>query len=344
MKFLDEVQIRVDAGDGGNGCASFRREKFIPFGGPDGGDGGDGGSVYLQTDGNINTLIDLRFQRVYSAKRGENGRGRLQTGKSGESLTIKVPIGTSVFDANTKELIIDLVEDNQIFCVAEGGRRGLGNNTFKSSTNRSPRRITKGIPGEKRDLLLELKLLADVGLLGMPNAGKSTFIRSVSAARPKVADYPFTTLHPNLGVVSTGIDHSFIIADIPGLIPGAAEGAGLGSQFLKHLSRTSILLHLVDIAPYDGTDPVENAKQIMLELKKFNKDMVKKEQWLILNKTDLVPPENIEKLCLDITKRLRWKGKTFKISALKKQNTKELCYALMERFEEIKKESKKTRP
>lgn len=330
MKFIDEVQIRVEAGDGGNGCLSFRREKFVPFGGPDGGNGGNGGSIFFEANSNLGTLIDLRHQRFYRAIRGENGKGRLKSGASGEDLIIKVPVGTIIIDRDTEETLGDLTKHEQMLCIAKGGRGGLGNAHFKSSTNRSPRRITNGTPGEKRNLLLELKLLADVGLLGMPNAGKSTLIRAVSKARPKVADYPFTTLHPNLGVVSIAKGKSFVIADIPGLIPGAAEGAGLGSQFLKHLSRTGILLHLVDIAPLDGSDPSESAQKIIDELGKYDPEMLKKERWLVLNKIDLVPEKDREKICKKIIKRLHWKNPVFKISALTKYNTQELCYALME--------------
>lgn len=330
MKFVDEANIRVEAGDGGNGCLSFRREKFIPRGGPDGGDGGDGGSIYLKANANLNTLVDFRHHRLYRAKRGEDGMGRERTGKSGDNLFIEVPVGTVVFDDDTKELIGDLIKNGQELCVAKGGYHGLGNTRFKSSTNRAPRKTTKGTLGEKRNLHLELTVLADVGLLGMPNSGKSTFIRAVSAARPKVADYPFTTLHPHLGVVRVEEHKSFVIADIPGLIPGAAEGAGLGIQFLKHLSRTGILLHFVDVAPQDESDPVITAKEIIAELKKFSAELAKKERWLVLNKIDLLPENEVDLRCNKIIKQLKWKGPVFKISALKKQGTKELCYKLME--------------
>lgn len=333
MKFVDEAKIRVEAGAGGNGCCGFRREKYVDMGGPDGGDGGDGGSIYLQADSNLNTLVDFRHHRLYRAEHGQKGMGQKCTGKSGEDLIIPVPIGTTVHAADTNELIGDLIAPEQQLCVAKGGYHGLGNTRFKSSTNRSPRRTTAGSPGEQRDLHLELKVLADVGLLGMPNAGKSTFIRAVSSARPKVADYPFTTLHPNLGVVSIEKYRSFVIADIPGLIEGAAEGAGLGIQFLKHLSRTGLLLHCVDIAPIDGSDPVVTAKAIINELKKFNPKMMKKERWLVLNKIDLLPKEEIESRCQEIVKRLNWKGPVFKISAINKQGTQELCYKLMEYIE-----------
>jgi GTP-binding protein len=332
MKFVDEANIRVEAGDGGDGCLSFRREKFIPRGGPDGGDGGDGGSIFFQANVNLNTLVDFRHRRLHRAKRGQDGMGSERTGKSGADLIIVVPIGTTVFDADTKELIGDLLKDGQKLCVAKGGEHGLGNVHFKSSTNRAPRKTTKGTLGEKRNLHLELTVLADVGLLGMPNAGKSTFIRAVSAARPKVADYPFTTLHPNLGVVRVEEYKNFVIADIPGLIPGAAEGAGLGIQFLKHLSRTGILLHFIDIAPQDGSDPVATAKAIIAELEKFSAELAGKERWLVLNKIDLVPESEVESCCNKIIKQLNWQGPVFKISALKKQGTKELCYKLMERL------------
>jgi len=336
MKFIDEALIIVEAGDGGNGCLSFRREKFIPMGGPDGGDGGPGGSIYLKADRNLNTLADFRFQRIFRAERGENGKGRLSTGKAGDDLIVRVPVGTTTYDAETNELIGDLTKHDATICVAKGGRYGVGNTHFKSSTNRSPRRITKGTAGEKRELLLELKVLADVGLLGTPNAGKSTLIRAVSAAKPKVADYPFTTLHPNLGVVRVDMDKSFVIADIPGLIGGASEGIGLGIQFLKHLARTNVLLHLIDVAPLDGSDPVKSAREIIGELKKFDLTMLRKERWLVLNKIDLLPQAEAESKCNEIIKRLRWKGLVFKISALKKQNTKALCYALMEYLEKTR--------
>jgi GTP-binding protein len=332
MKFVDEANIRVEAGDGGNGCMSFRREKFIPRGGPDGGDGGDGGNIYLQADENLNTLVDFRQHRLYKAERGQNGMGQERTGKSGEDLIIEVPVGTAVFDTDTEELIGDLIKIGQKICVAKGGIHGLGNTRFKSSTNRAPRKTTNGTPGEKRNLHLELKVLADVGLLGMPNAGKSTFIRAVSAARPKVADYPFTTLEPNLGVVRVEEHKSFVIADIPGLIPGAAEGAGLGIQFLKHLSRTGILLHFIDIAPLDGTDPAETAKAIIKELQKFSKELAGKERWLVFNKIDMLKKDEIEARCQKIIKQLNWTGPVFKISALKEQGTQELCYKIMDRL------------
>src|SRR6185295_3194964 len=288
MKFVDEATLKVQAGNGGRGCVSFRREKFVPFGGPDGGDGGDGGSVYLRAQEGINTLADFRILRTYRAAHGDAGSSRDCTGRGGADLTIPVPVGTVVQDVETQEVIGDLTSAGQAVLVAKGGRGGWGNTRFKSSTNRSPRQHGSGIPGEKRTLALELKLIADVGLLGLPNAGKSTLIRAVSAAKPKVADYPFTTLHPNLGVVSVGEHRSFVMADIPGLIEGAAEGAGLGIRFLKHLQRTRVLLHLVDISPPDpDADPVKDARAIVAELKKFSKDLVDKPRWLVLNKIDL---------------------------------------------------------
>jgi GTP-binding protein len=330
MKFIDEVTIHVQAGKGGDGCLSFRREKFIPLGGPNGGDGGDGGSVYLEADVNLNTLVDYRFRRHHVAAKGQHGMGSDCTGRSGADLILKVPVGTNVFDADTDELIGDLVADKQRLLVAQGGWHGLGNARFKSSTNRAPRQTTKGKPGEERNLRLSLKVLADVGLLGLPNAGKSTFIRAVSAATPKVADYPFTTLHPHLGVVSVAVDKSFVIADIPGLIEGAAEGAGLGIRFLKHLERTRVLLHLVDIAPLDGSDPVEAVHIIEAELTKFSQELAEKPRWLVLNKLDLLEPQEAEIRCAEMIKQLNWQGPIFKISAIKQKGTQELCYQLMD--------------
>lgn len=332
MKFVDEAKIKVKAGTGGNGCLSFRREKFAPFGGPDGGDGGNGGSIFFVTDQNLNTLVDFRFCKILEAERGQDGMGTQCTGKNGADLVIRVPVGTLIYDDDTDELIADLNQQEQKICIAKGGFHGFGNLYFKSSTNRAPRKTTKGKSGEERNLRLELKLLADVGLLGLPNAGKSTFIRAVSAARPKVADYPFTTLYPNLGVVRIDTEKSFVVADIPGLIEGAAEGAGLGIQFLKHLARTSILLHLVDIAPLDGSDPVEAIKTVTKEIKKFSKDLAKKERWLVLNKTDFLSKTELQTKTADILKRLKWKGKVFQISAIKKIGTKELCYKIMDHF------------
>jgi GTP-binding protein len=334
MKFVDEAKIRVQAGKGGDGCVSFRREKYIPFGGPNGGDGGDGGSVYLVTDTGLNTLADFRYHRSFKADNGQPGMGRECTGKSAEDLYIRVPIGTVVYDADTREIMGDLVEPEQTLVVAKGGKHGLGNVHFKSSTNRAPRQSTPGTPGEARHLLLELNVLADVGLLGLPNAGKSTLIRSVSAAKPKVADYPFTTLYPNLGVVRLGPDQSFVIADIPGLIEGAAEGAGLGIQFLKHLSRTGLLLHVIDILPYDGTGDVsENFRAIEAELKKFSDTLYKKQRWLVLNKTDLVPDEERDAVCDTIVKSIGWQGPVYQISAISGDGTESLMKDIMAHIE-----------
>lgn len=328
MKFVDEAIIRVEAGNGGGGCLSFRREKFIPFGGPDGGDGGNGGSIYLQADSSLNTLIEFRYQRIFRAKRGENGSGRQSSGKSGEDLVVKVPVGTMIFDADTQEEIGDLVQVNERICVAQGGRHGLGNMHFKSSTNRAPRKTTPGTPGDHRNLKLELKLLADVGLLGLPNAGKSTFIRAISAAKAKVADYPFTTLNPQLGVVRVDHNRSFVVADIPGLIEGAAEGAGLGIQFLRHLQRTHVLLHLVDISSRTMDEAVADIKIISAELKKFDPKLLKKPRWLIFNKIDLLPIEDVAEKCDAIVNKLRWKKPVYKISAIKKEGTQALCFDL----------------
>lgn len=329
MKFVDEADIRVEAGDGGNGVIGFRREKYIPKGGPDGGDGGDGGSVYLIADENLNTLIDYRFERFHRAERGQNGQGSNCTGKGGSDLDVKVPVGTRATDSDTGEVLGDLIKHGQRLKVAQGGFHGLGNARFKSSTNRAPRQKTNGTPGEIRNLRLELMLLADVGLLGMPNAGKSTFIRSVSAAKPKVADYPFTTLVPNLGVVRQDAQRSFVIADIPGLIEGAADGAGLGIQFLKHLERCRVLLHLVDLMPADGSDPVDNAKAIIGELEKYSPKLADKPRWLVFNKIDLLLEEEAEELCQRIADELGWEGPSYQISAFQKDNTDELCKEVM---------------
>lgn len=334
MKFVDEASIEVVAGKGGDGCLSFRREKFIQFGGPNGGDGGDGGSVYLIADIGLNTLVDFRFARLFRAKHGEHGKGSECTGKNGQNLYIKVPVGTLVFDVYTEESLGDLVKPGQKLLVAKGGQHGLGNVHFKSSTNRSPRRITTGTLGESRNLRLELQVLADVGLLGLPNAGKSTFIRAVSAARPKVADYPFTTLHPNLGVVSIEMDRSFVIADIPGLIEGAAEGAGLGARFLKHLSRTRLLLHLVDVAPLDS-EPVRDTIQIIQELERYSPDLAARERWLVLNKVDLLLPEEQAQYCQAIIEELGWQGPVFQVSALSKHGCREVCYSIMQYLETL---------
>lgn len=330
MKFVDEVTITVEAGNGGAGCLSFRREKFIPKGGPDGGDGGDGGSVYLQADSHLNTLIDFRFQRFHKAKNGESGQGSLRRGKSGEDLVVPVPVGTIAFDAETEECIGDLTEAGQQLCVAKGGFHGLGNHRYKSSTNRAPRQTTPGSKGERRILRLELKLLADVGLLGLPNAGKSTLINAVSNAKPKIADYPFTTLYPKLGVVRMDDCQSFVIADIPGLIEGASEGAGLGIRFLKHLSRTNLLLHLVDIAPIDGMDPVAAIETIVGELAQFDPTLAAKPRWLVFNKVDLLEENTAEALVSEVLKRLEWSAPVYRISAATGVGVKQLCWDIMQ--------------
>ncbi len=335
MKFVDEVMIRIEAGDGGDGGVSFRREKYIPFGGPDGGDGGDGGSIYLVANAELNTLADYRFTRLFRAERGQNGMSSNCTGRSGADLIIVVPVGTVAHDADTGESIGDLVKSGQRLLVAQGGFHGLGNTRYKSSTNRAPRQFKPGTPGEARNLRLELKVIADVGLLGMPNAGKSTLIRTVSAARPKVADYPFTTLHPNLGVVRVGPLKSFVMADIPGLIEGAAEGAGLGIQFLRHLSRTRLLLHLVDVSPYsDSGDPVQDVEIILAELNKYSAELASRERWLIFNKLDLLPIDQQAAQIDQITMALGWTGPVFKISALSSEGTEILMQAVMEWLEE----------
>jgi GTPase len=329
MKFIDEARIEVIAGDGGNGSASMRREKFVPFGGPDGGDGGRGGTVYAIADRNINTLIDYRYARKHIARNGEGGRGADCYGKGGDDIVLRMPVGTIITDMESGELIADLTEHGQQVTVAEGGQGGLGNLHFKSSTNRAPRQKTEGKPGQRRMIRLELKVLADVGLLGMPNAGKSTFIASVSNAKPKIADYPFTTLAPNLGVVRVGPSQSFVIADIPGLIEGAAEGAGLGHQFLRHLQRTGLLLHLVDLAPFDDTtDPVAEAKAIVNELTKYDEALFDKPRWLVLNKLDMLDDETRAKRVADFVKRFKWKGPMFEISALTGQGCEGLIYAI----------------
>lgn len=335
MKFVDEVVVIVKAGDGGNGCVSFRREKYIEFGGPDGGDGGDGGCVYLQANKGLNTLADFRHVRFYEAGRGGNGFSRNMTGARGDDKIIQVPIGTMVYVDETNELIGDLTTDEEKLLVAQGGFHGLGNLRYKSSVNRAPRQSKPGSEGETRTLRLEMKVLADVGLLGLPNAGKSTLISTVSSAHPKIANYPFTTLYPNLGVVKVDNYKSFVIADIPGVIEGAAEGAGLGIQFLKHLSRTSLLLHLVDVAPMnEEEDPVASIRIIENELKKFGDELENRERWLILNKIDLLPPDLQQEYCDDIVKRLNWQGKVFNISAATGLNTKELTYQIMQYLDE----------
>ncbi len=334
MKFIDEATIEAHAGKGGDGSASFRREKFVPRGGPDGGDGGRGGSIVAVADRNINTLVDYRFARIHRAKHGEPGRGADCNGRSAEDIVLRVPVGTVVSDLDNGDVITDLAAHGQRALLAKGGNGGLGNLHFKSSTNRAPRQFTRGMPGESRKLKLELKVLADVGLLGLPNAGKSTFIRAVSAARPKVADYPFTTLHPNLGVVRIDQNRSFVVADIPGLIEGAAEGAGLGHQFLRHLQRARLLLHLVDIAPFDAdADPVAQARAIVNELRRYDEALFRKPRWLALNKVDLVPAAERAAVTQKFIADFGWEGKSFIISALTGEGCKELTYAIMEYLE-----------
>ncbi|GMR08121.1 MAG: GTPase ObgE [Gammaproteobacteria bacterium] len=334
MKFVDEATIKVSAGNGGNGCVSFRREKFIPRGGPDGGDGGDGGSVFLRANSAVNTLVDFRYQRQFKARRGEDGKGSGMTGKGSEDLYIDVPVGTLVRDQETDELIADITEDGQAVKVAQGGFHGLGNLRYKSSTNRTPRQSSNGSPGESRKLFLELKLLADVGLLGMPNAGKSTLISRVTSAKPKVADYPFTTLHPNLGVVRIESSRSFVMADIPGIIEGAAEGAGLGIQFLKHVSRTGLLLHLVDMAPLDAAhEPLQDVRAIEAELAKYSQELTEQPRWLVLNKMDLLSGDERDSCCEAIVTGLCWQGPVFRISAVSGEGTQELMYKIMEHLE-----------
>ncbi|GAA5076335.1 GTPase ObgE [Lysobacter panacisoli] len=337
MKLVDEAEIQVSAGNGGNGCVGFRREKFIPLGGPDGGDGGDGGSVWLLADENLNTLVDFRHQRQFRAKRGENGMGRQMYGKAGDDLVITVPVGTVILNVETDEVIGDLTRHGERLLVAKGGKGGLGNMHFKSSVNRSPRKALPGLPGEERVLKLELKLLADVGLLGFPNAGKSTLIRAVSAATPKVADYPFTTLYPNLGVVSVEAHRSFVIADIPGLIEGAAEGAGLGTQFLKHLQRTRLLLHLVDIAPMEGgvegVSPAEQVRAIEHELEKHDPELLDKPRWLVLNKADLLLEEEQQAAAKAIIDELGWKDRWYMVSAISREGTWPIMLDVMAFFD-----------
>ena len=336
MKFVDEAVIKVEAGDGGSGCVSFRREKFIPRGGPDGGDGGDGGDVILVADSGLNTLVDFRHQRLHRAERGQNGMGRQMTGKKGGSLRIRVPIGTRVHDADTAEFLGEVLNQGQALLVARGGHHGLGNVHFKSSTNRAPRQATQGTPGERRTLHLELVLLADVGLLGMPNAGKSSLIRALSSARPKVADYPFTTLYPNLGVVQAGTDASFVIADIPGLIEGAADGAGLGIQFLKHLGRTRLLLHLVDIAPGDGSSPSDAVRRILNEVEKFGHGLAERERWLVLSKSDLVDDDGLAQRQATLLTELRWHHPVFAVSSVSGQGLDALVAALARRLQTLR--------
>ncbi|MBT8061213.1 MAG: GTPase ObgE [Xanthomonadales bacterium] len=331
MKFVDEARIRVKAGKGGDGSASFRREKYVPFGGPDGGDGGRGGSIFLEGDSGLNTLVDFRHRREYKAPRGQSGSGRKMTGKSGEDIYIRVPLGTIVVDQESGQKLGDVTEHGQHLLVAAGGRGGLGNVHFKSSTNRAPRKTVPGSAGEERMLHLELKVLADVGLLGFPNAGKSTLISAVSSARPKVADYPFTTLHPNLGVVRVGVDSSFVIADIPGLIEGAAQGAGLGIQFLKHLQRTRLLLHMVDIAPLDPQqDPAAEFRQLEHELAGFDADLVEKPRWLVFTKADLLPGDEAQARATEVVAELGWEGQWYLVSSVTREGTEALMQDIME--------------
>lgn len=334
MKFIDEANIHVRAGKGGNGIVSFRREKYIPMGGPDGGDGGDGGSVYVVGSHDLNTLADFRHTRRFIAENGRPGQGRNKTGRKGEDIIIPVPLGTTITTVEYGELIADVSETDEPILIARGGFHGLGNTRYKSSTNRAPRQCSEGTPGEQFDLKLEMKVLADVGLLGMPNAGKSTFIRSVSAARPKVADYPFTTLHPNLGVVSVAAHRSFVIADIPGLIEGASEGVGLGIRFLKHLQRTRLLLHIIDVAPlHEDQDPVEDARKILAELQNYDDSLFSKPRWLVLNKLDLLPEDEQQSRCQAVIEGLDWKGPVYRISAINKSGVEQLCFDIMDMME-----------
>jgi GTP-binding protein len=336
MKFVDEALIHVSAGNGGHGCLSFRREKFVARGGPDGGDGGDGGSVWLRADAALNTMVDYRFQRSYRAANGESGRGRNCTGASGQDLELPVPVGTTVLDEDSGEVLGDLTAAGQRLLVAQGGFHGLGNTRFKSSVNRAPRQTTRGSDGEQRRLRLELNVLADVGLLGLPNAGKSTFIRAVSAARPRVADYPFTTLVPQLGVVRVDALRSFVVADIPGLIEGAADGAGLGIRFLRHLTRNRVLLHLVDVAPPDGSDPAQSALAIVRELERFSPRLAERERWLVLNKIDLLDAEGLAAVRHAIVTTLDWQGPVYEVAALASQGTERLCQDMMNHLEALR--------
>ncbi|KII77546.1 Obg family GTPase CgtA [Vibrio renipiscarius] len=339
MKFVDEAVVKIQAGDGGSGVVSFWREKFITKGGPDGGDGGDGGDVYLVADENLNTLIDYRFQRFYEAERGENGRGGNCTGKRGKDKVLRVPVGTRAVDIHTNEVVAEVTEHGKKMMVGKGGWHGLGNTRFKSSVNRAPRQKTLGTKGEIRELRLELLLLADVGMLGLPNAGKSTFIRAVSAAKPKVADYPFTTLIPSLGVVSVVPEKSFVVADIPGLIEGAADGAGLGIRFLKHLERCRVLLHMIDIMPVDQSDPIQNALTIIDELEQYSEKLAGKPRWLVFNKVDLMPEEEADEIIQGILDALGWEEDFFKVSALNRMGTKELCFKLADFMEHLPREA-----
>lgn len=340
MKFVDEAPIHVFAGRGGNGCVSFRREKYIAKGGPDGGDGGDGGSIYLRGNENLNTLVDYRYQPKYRAQNGKSGKGRDCTGPKGEDMFLDVPIGTTVIDTDTDEILGDIRAHDEELLVSRGGFHGIGNTRFKSSVNRAPRQFTPGKDGEERNLKLELKVLADVGLLGLPNAGKSTFIRSVSSAHPKVADYPFTTLIPNLGVVKVQEHRGFVVADLPGLIEGASDGAGLGIRFLKHLTRCRVLLHIVDMSPFDGSEPAENALAIINELNIFSPTLAERQRWLVLNKVDLLPSEDVAEKCQSVVDKLQWQGPVFNISAINKQGTVKLTGQLMDYLEECWKSEK----
>ncbi|MEP6388907.1 MAG: Obg family GTPase CgtA [Halioglobus sp.] len=342
MKFVDEASIRVFAGKGGNGCLSFRREKYIAKGGPDGGDGGDGGSVILEADDSLNTMVDYRFVRVHRAQNGESGRGRNCTGPSGEDLILRVPVGTTVLDEDSAEVLGDLSVAGQQLIVARGGFHGLGNTRFKSSTNRAPRQVTPGTEGEERSLKLELKVLADVGLLGLPNAGKSTLIRAVSAATPKVANYPFTTLVPNLGVVKVDSHRSFVIADIPGLIEGASEGAGLGIRFLKHLTRNRILLHIIDMAPFDGVEPADAALSIVRELDRFSPTLAARERWLVLNKIDMIDAQQLAERRAALIEALDWQGPVYEIAAISGKGTERISQDMMLALEEIKAQEAKS--
>ena len=338
MKFVDEAYIDIAAGDGGNGCVSFRHEKYKEFGGPNGGDGGRGGHVYAVADSNLNTLVDFRFSRRHDARNGEHGKGSDMFGAKGDDVILKMPVGTILTDAETGDVLYELLVPGEEIMIAKGGDGGFGNLRFKSSTNRAPRTKTPGWPGERKNIKLELKVLADVGLLGMPNAGKSTFITAVSNARPRIADYPFTTLHPNLGVVRVGPEQSFVVADLPGLIEGASEGAGLGHLFLRHLQRTRLLLHIVDLAPFDeGADPVAQAKAIVGELKKYDEDLFKKPRWLVLNKLDMVEPDQRTAIVKDFVKRFKFKGPVFEISALTREGCEHLVKAIYQHVKAVQK-------
>ena len=328
MKFVDEAFIDIAAGDGGNGCVSFRHEKYKEFGGPNGGDGGRGGHVYAVADPNLNTLVDFRYTRRFEAKRGQHGMGSDMFGAAGDDITLKMPVGTIISDAETGEVLFELLNPGEVITIAKGGDGGFGNLRFKSAINRAPRQKTPGWPGEKRNLKLELKVLADVGLLGLPNAGKSTLITAISNARPKIADYPFTTLHPNLGVVRVGPEKSFVVADIPGLIEGASEGAGLGHLFLRHLQRTRVLLHVVDLAPFDDVDPVKQARAIVNELKIYDEELYNKPRWLVLNKLDMIPEEERVAKVVDFVRRYGWKGPVFQISALTREGCEKLVQTI----------------